>query len=157
MAPSYKMFFIKRLAFIIVAGIILRLCISFYFNIYAANDNNDRCSLQQLCCETERYALLHNRHSIMETLYIDPYNNRHLYFEKEPTWKEPLGKDLLIVDIDTRIPDVLQSPEKPQPFSWEALNETQPGGYINAAILNHFLYGKAFSMFRKCSTYHNMY
>ncbi|KAF2826763.1 hypothetical protein CC86DRAFT_20392 [Ophiobolus disseminans] len=56
------------------------------------------------------------------------------------TWTEPLGKKVLIVDIDTRVPtgdnQILQPDAK---IDWERL-ESGGAGLVSHAITNHYLY-----------------
>ncbi|KAF5574007.1 uncharacterized protein FSUBG_14083 [Fusarium subglutinans] len=60
----------------------------------------------------------------------------------EPTWKTHLGHDLLIIDMDTRTPDIFKNRSHPKAMNWETLSSTQAGGIISAAVMNHFLYDK---------------
>lgn len=56
------------------------------------------------------------------------------------TWTEPLGKKVLIVDIDTRVPtgdnQILQPESK---IDWETLSSSGTG-LVSHAITNHYLY-----------------
>lgn len=58
----------------------------------------------------------------------------------ESTWQTPLGKRILIVDIDTRVPtgdNQILDPSKK--IDWESL-ESGGTGLVSHAITNHYLY-----------------
>jgi hypothetical protein len=50
------------------------------------------------------------------------------------TWTQPLGKDLLIVDVDTRYPEQIFNTS--QLVDWANLDHT-----VTEAVFNHHLYG----------------
>lgn len=58
----------------------------------------------------------------------------------ESTWTQPLGKKVLIVDIDTRVPtgdhQILDPGKK---IDWETL-QSSGTGLVSYAITNHYLY-----------------
>lgn len=57
-------------------------------------------------------------------------------------WTEPLGREVLIVDIDTRIPDGLNELWDKGRMNWDTLKSEGDGGMISASQMNHFLYGE---------------
>jgi hypothetical protein len=65
------------------------------------------------------------------------------YFEggKETIWTEPLGKKVLIVDIDTRVPTGENGILNPDTLDWESL-EMSGGGLVSSAVMNHYLYAQ---------------
>jgi hypothetical protein len=58
-----------------------------------------------------------------------------------PSWKEPLGSDVLIVDMDTRWPDGDNEVFGKTKLNWENVTGTEGGSMLTAAVLNHFMYG----------------
>lgn len=53
-------------------------------------------------------------------------------------WTEPLGREVLIVDMDTRFPERMLGGHK---INWENMTGTEGDGMLSASFLNHFLYG----------------
>lgn len=56
-------------------------------------------------------------------------------------WKKPMGHDIVIVDIDTRIPKGENGVFNPDRMDWTAVQSWGPG-LLSVAHMNHFLYGK---------------
>jgi hypothetical protein len=54
-------------------------------------------------------------------------------------WKTPMGSDILIVDIDTRIPDGKNGIFSASKMNWNTL-ETSGAGLLTISHLNHYLY-----------------
>ncbi|KAH7558989.1 hypothetical protein BM1_05126 [Bipolaris maydis] len=69
--------------------------------------------------------------------YVDPAGKH--YEGGHPIWKKPLGRKILIVDIDTRAPTEKNNIFNPERMNWEALKK---GGtdLVSTGILNHYLY-----------------
>jgi hypothetical protein len=60
-----------------------------------------------------------------------------------PWWTKPLGKEVLIVDIDTRMPNGTNELWNEAPLNWETMMDNKgDGGMISASFMNHFLYCK---------------
>ncbi|KAF1990900.1 hypothetical protein K402DRAFT_417643 [Aulographum hederae CBS 113979] len=62
------------------------------------------------------------------------YNGKTFALSKNPNWTEPLGKDLCIVDIDTRPLDGADQLMGDQPLNWDSF------GKLGAGMMNHYLY-----------------
>jgi hypothetical protein len=62
-----------------------------------------------------------------------------------PWWDAPLGKDVLVVDIDTRMPNGSNELWNEAHLNWETMDQGD-GGMISASFMNHFLYCKSLSM-----------
>jgi hypothetical protein len=82
-------------------------------------------------------------HPISAHTYTDA--NEKVFEIKEdadaPWWDKPLGKDVLIVDIDTRMPNGTNELWNEAPLNWETMMEkNEDGGMISASFMNHFLY-----------------
>lgn len=87
--------------------------------------------------------------TLFKTTKIDPTqhyyrDSKGKYFSgangNESTWQTPLGKKILIVDIDTRVPtgeNQILDPSKK--IDWESL-ESGGTGLVSHAITNHYLY-----------------
>ncbi|KAH8912504.1 hypothetical protein BR93DRAFT_81816 [Coniochaeta sp. PMI_546] len=56
-------------------------------------------------------------------------------------WKEPMGKEILIVDIDTRNPDGKNGIFNANKIHWEAV-EASGSGLLTVSHLNHFIYSQ---------------
>ncbi|KAF1840156.1 uncharacterized protein K460DRAFT_322505 [Cucurbitaria berberidis CBS 394.84] len=78
------------------------------------------------------------KHDPSDPGYIDPSGQ---YFKggEETTWTKPLGKRVLIVDIDTRVPTGENQILNPDRLDWEHL-DMHGGGLVSNAIINHYLY-----------------
>lgn len=74
--------------------------------------------------------------------YTDAYGQIFEIKEDGPYWTEPLGREVLIVDIDTRIPDGSNELWHRGRMNWDTLPNEGDGGMISASQMNHFLYGK---------------
>jgi hypothetical protein len=84
-------------------------------------------------------------HPISSHTYTDA--NDKVFEIKEdadaPWWDRPLGKDVLIVDIDTRMPNGTNELWNEAPLNWEKMMDNNgDGGMISASFMNHFLYCK---------------
>lgn len=73
--------------------------------------------------------------------YTDDKGNTFEIEEEGSWWDEPLKKQILIVDIDTRVPDKTNELWSEGSMDWEKLEETG-GGMLSASQMNHFLYGE---------------
>jgi len=78
------------------------------------------------------------KHDPNEPGYVDPSGT---YYEggKETTWRKPLGKKVLIVDIDTRVPTGENELLNPERMDWEQL-KMEGSGLVSNSIMNHYLY-----------------
>jgi hypothetical protein len=71
---------------------------------------------------------------ITASVFVDPADGDAYYLPGEPIWSNPLGKDLCIVDIDTR----------PLNETHQLLNEDfnwQTAEGVSVGMLNHYIYG----------------
>jgi len=57
-----------------------------------------------------------------------------------PSWKEPLGRDVLIVDMDTRWPDGDNEIFGKTKLNWENVTGSEGGSMLTASVLNHYMY-----------------
>lgn len=57
-------------------------------------------------------------------------------------WKERLGKDVLILDIDTRIPNAKNDIFNDHKMDWEAVRAVD-SGLLTVGHINHFVYCKS--------------
>lgn len=64
-----------------------------------------------------------------------------VYKHNNKIWTEPLGKDLLILDVDTRYPEQMFDPKKQ--VDWEHL---ETDNLVTEAVFNHYLYGTLTSL-----------
>jgi hypothetical protein len=78
------------------------------------------------------------KHDPLNRIYVDASGQP--FFSNYTIWKKPLGKKVLIVDIDTRVPTDTNQILNPEPINFETLNTGSGGGLVSAAILNHYLY-----------------
>ncbi|KAF1943292.1 hypothetical protein EJ02DRAFT_453387 [Clathrospora elynae] len=78
------------------------------------------------------------KHDSNNPVYIDPSGGFYKGGEKA-IWKRPLGKKVLIVDIDTRVPTGENQILNSEKLDWANLN-TVGGGLVSSAIVNHYLY-----------------
>lgn len=81
------------------------------------------------------------RHPVPSPSYTDAYGNVFEISKEGPWWTKPLKKQILIVDIDTRVPDGSNELWNQSRMNWETLNNDGDGGMISASQMNHFLYG----------------
>lgn len=79
------------------------------------------------------------RYPIETPLYKDAYGKIFEIREDTPTWLESLRKDILIVDIDTRMPEKRNELWNEDRMNWEELSE-EGGGITSASFMNHYLY-----------------
>ncbi|CBX96011.1 hypothetical protein LEMA_P031630.1 [Plenodomus lingam JN3] len=78
------------------------------------------------------------KHDPTNPEYVDPSGLR-FQSRNQSIWKKPLGKKILIVDIDTRVPTGQNQILNPALMDWENL-ELEGGGLVSNAIMNHYLY-----------------
>jgi hypothetical protein len=83
----------------------------------------------------------HIRHPIDASSYTDPSGREFEVKEDAPWWTEPLRSEVLIVDIDTRIPDKKNELWNEGRLDWAGMKESGDGGMVSASNMNHFLYG----------------
>jgi hypothetical protein len=72
--------------------------------------------------------------------YVDPAG-MDFKVQANPSWKEPLGRDVLIVDMDTRWPDGDNEVFGATKLNWENVTGSEGGSMLTASVLNHYLYG----------------
>lgn len=84
------------------------------------------------------------RHPITSPSYTDRLGDIFETRGDGPWWTQPLGKDLLIVDIDTRLPDGKNELWNNGRLDWEHM-ENDGNGVLTASQMSHYLYGKILS------------
>lgn len=84
--------------------------------------------------DTIRQLFSHIKHPDFASSFTDPTGA--VYTHNNSIWTEPLGKDLLIVDVDTRYPDQMFDPK--EKVDWEHLDTNN---LVTEAVFNHYLYG----------------
>jgi hypothetical protein len=72
--------------------------------------------------------------------YIDVSGKEYKLLEG-PRWKKSLGKRILLVDIDTRLPDKENEIMGEKPVDWEK-HQSIGGGLVTNGIMDHYLYGR---------------
>ncbi|KAF1919502.1 hypothetical protein BDU57DRAFT_536479 [Ampelomyces quisqualis] len=77
------------------------------------------------------------KHDITNTEYRDASGK--LFKANQTIWNKPLGKKILIVDIDTRVPNQDNQILNTETINFETL-EMNGGGLVSNAIMNHYLY-----------------
>ena len=81
-------------------------------------------------------------HPITSRTYTDA--NGKWFETKEdadaPWWDKPLGKNVLIVDIDTRVPNGSNEIWSDTRLNWERMSEKGDNGMVSASFMNHYLY-----------------
>ncbi|KAH7383747.1 hypothetical protein BKA66DRAFT_417531 [Pyrenochaeta sp. MPI-SDFR-AT-0127] len=82
------------------------------------------------------------RHSIPASTYTDASGKVFEVKEDAPYWREPLRNEILIVDIDTRVPQGPNELWNDGRLNWEEMAEEGDGGMVSASFMNHFLYAK---------------
>lgn len=79
------------------------------------------------------------RHPMTEN-YIDPSGT--VFNITQAPWQGLLRSEVLVVDIDTRVPDGENELWNPEKINWETLDATNDGGMVSAAFINHFLWSQ---------------
>jgi hypothetical protein len=82
------------------------------------------------------------RSPIASDMYIDAYGKEYEVSPDAPFWKEPLRNEVLIVDIDTRVPNGQNELWHEGRMNWNSLKTEGSGGMVSASFMNHFLYGE---------------
>jgi hypothetical protein len=77
------------------------------------------------------------KHKDFMAPFTDPTGT--VYKHDTNIWKEPLGKDLLIVDVDTRYPEQMFDPKKR--VDWEHMDAGDSKSLGTESVFNHYLYG----------------
>ncbi len=70
--------------------------------------------------------------------YTDQLNSRFDTGQRN-YWKEPLGKEIIVVDIDTRNPDGKNEIFNAKKIYWEGV-EASGSGLLTVSYVNHFIY-----------------
>lgn len=78
------------------------------------------------------------RHPVTATSYTDVQGNIFETRGDGPWWTSSLGSQVLIVDIDTRLPDGKNELWNDGRLDWEHLSN----GVLSSSQLNHYLYGE---------------
>lgn len=81
------------------------------------------------------------RHPVTAKTYMDPAGIEH-HLAGEVHWKESLGKKVLIVDMDTRVPNGKNEVWNTETMNYEALDATKGSQMVSTALLNHFMYSQ---------------
>ena len=55
-------------------------------------------------------------------------------------WTTSLGSEVLIIDVDTRVPDGENGVFNADKMNWERVETNQAGGMLSASFTNHFIY-----------------
>jgi hypothetical protein len=87
---------------------------------------------------------------VVAPAYTDPSGNVFEASHEGPWWSERLRKEILIVDIDTRVPEGVNELWNKSRMNWETLEEGG-GGMISASQMNHFLYGEIMNRSKSCA------
>ncbi|KAF1936771.1 hypothetical protein EJ02DRAFT_413516 [Clathrospora elynae] len=82
------------------------------------------------------------QHPIAASSYTDAYGKLFEVKGGAPWWTEPLRNDVLILDIDTRLPDKKNELWNNGRMNWEAMQAEGSGGMVSASFMNHFLYAQ---------------
>jgi hypothetical protein len=82
------------------------------------------------------------RYPINAPTYTDASGKVFDVKEDAPWWNEPLRNQILIVDIDTRVPNGPNELWNSARMDWEKLNDEGDGGMVSASFMNHFLYSQ---------------
>ncbi|EDU45110.1 conserved hypothetical protein [Pyrenophora tritici-repentis Pt-1C-BFP] len=98
----------------------------------------------------------HIRHPIGESTYKDQGGRIHGVHEDAPWWTEPLKNQVLIVDIDTRIPNKKGALWNETRMDWETLSAEGYQGVGSASFMNHFYYSKIHGYDYKFINAHDM-
>ena len=80
------------------------------------------------------------RTNVSAPVYKDPSGQEYKINEHGPWWKKPLRNEILIVDIDTRVPDGNNELWNAKRMDWHTMNAEKDGGMVSASFMNHFLY-----------------
>ena len=96
---------------------------------------------------SESFLLLYEsiRTNISAETYKDASGQEYKINEHGPWWKEPLRNKILIVDIDTRVPDGDNELWNSDRMDWANMDAEKDGGMVSASFMNHFLYCKHLS------------
>ncbi|CAA9962668.1 hypothetical protein PTMSG1_06042 [Pyrenophora teres f. maculata] len=79
------------------------------------------------------------RHPIGKSTYTDQAGRIHGVNEDGPWWTEPLKDQVLIVSIDTRLPNQKGALWNEGRMNWDTLSATE---YSSTSFMNHFYYAK---------------
>lgn len=73
--------------------------------------------------------------------YVDP-NLRVWDLPKSSHWHRSLGKKVLVVDTDTRIPEGDNELWSDKGLNWETMNPKEGAKMVSMAFMNHYLYSQ---------------
>lgn len=82
------------------------------------------------------------RTNVSAEVYTDTSGTEYKINEHGPWWKKPLRNEILIVDIDTRVPDGKNELWNNGRMDWKNMDGGKDGGMVSASFMNHFLYCK---------------
>lgn len=80
------------------------------------------------------------RTNVSAPVYKAPNGQEYKINEHGPWWKKPLRNEILIVDIDTRVPDGDNELWNSKRMDWHGMNAEKDGGMVSASFMNHFIY-----------------
>src|SRR5690242_20786937 len=80
------------------------------------------------------------RTNVSAPTYRDPSGQVYKINEHGPWWKKPMRNEILIVDIDTRVPDGANELWNEERMDWAKMSAKKDGGMVSASFMNHFLY-----------------
>jgi len=88
------------------------------------------------------------RHPITTETYVDAYGVEFNNSENA-IWTKSLGSDILIVDMDTRVPNgegqIFDGAKDAPKMNWEAL-DAKDTNLVSMATMNHYLYCKMLAL-----------
>ncbi|KAL1592196.1 hypothetical protein SLS59_009852 [Nothophoma quercina] len=82
------------------------------------------------------------RTNVSAEVYTDTSGTEYKINEHGPWWKKPLRNEILIVDIDTRVPDGKNELWNNGRMDWKNMDGGKDGGMVSASFMNHFLYSQ---------------
>ncbi|KAF2748742.1 hypothetical protein M011DRAFT_485412 [Sporormia fimetaria CBS 119925] len=81
------------------------------------------------------------RFPITSPTYTDP-TGRQWHLPSTPKWTQPLANEILIVDMDTRIPTGPNELWNTTTMNYNTLDASVDSQMVSAAFMNHFLYAR---------------
>ncbi|KZM24066.1 uncharacterized protein EKO05_0010302 [Ascochyta rabiei] len=82
------------------------------------------------------------RTNVSAPTYKDASGQVYKINENGPWWKKPLRNEILIVDIDTRVPDGDNELWNSERMDWLNMTAEKEGSMVSASFMNHFLYSR---------------
>ncbi|KAH8712016.1 hypothetical protein GQ44DRAFT_713973 [Phaeosphaeriaceae sp. PMI808] len=140
---NLKMLATQRYCF--VAAAVFFVLISFTFFFFRQDEALLYEKVAKVPYRSSKPTLRDTITSLFESIKHDPSNPGYrdaagqYYVAEEVVWTKPLGKKVLIVDIDTRVPTGENQILNPDTFDYAHL-EMSGEGLVSNAIMNHYLY-----------------